>query len=400
MNNSSLHYKTFLLILIVVSIAFVWILQPFIGAVFWGTILAIIFAPLNRKLVNKFGKRRNAATLVTLLLVLLIVILPLMLITGSLVQQGSLVYDQIKSGNLNFGAYFQRAFDALPLWVHDIMVRFGLSDIASIQTKLADAAAQGSQLMASKAVSIGQDTFQLLVSFAIMLYLMFFLLRDGPQTARRIRQAIPLSDGHKQHLLQKFTTIARATVKGNIAVALVQGALGGIIFWILGVQAPLLWAVVMAFLSLLPAVGAGLVWGPVAIYFLLTGSIWEGVVLIAFGFLVIGLVDNILRPLLVGKDTRMPDYVVLISTLGGMALFGLSGFVIGPVIAGLFMAAWDLFATEDMPETVETRILSGPGDSVTVKAEATPTAPTASTASVAPASETRVNTRTAETRQR
>jgi predicted PurR-regulated permease PerM len=118
-------------------------------------------------------------------------------------------------------------------------------------------------------------------------------------------------------------------------------------FWILGIQGALLWGVLMAFLSLLPAVGAALIWAPVAIYFLLTGAVWQGITLIAFGVLVIGLVDNILRPILVGKDTKMPDYVVLFSTLGGIALFGLNGFVIGPVIAALFIAAWNLFSLPD-----------------------------------------------------
>ena len=150
---------------------------------------------------------------------------------------------------------------------------------------------------------------------------------------------------HKRHLFAKFTTVVRATVKGNIAVAAMQGALGGAIFSFLDIQGALLWGFVMAFLSLLPAVGAGLIWAPVAIYFLLTGSLWQGITLIAFGVLVIGLVDNVLRPILVGKDTQIPDYVVLISTLGGMVLFGLNGFVIGPVIAAIFIAAWDLFSS-------------------------------------------------------
>ena len=127
-------------------------------------------------------------------------------------------------------------------------------------------------------------------------------------------------------------------------VAASQGALGGLMCWFLGIQGPVLWGVLMAFLSLLPAVGAGLIWVPVAIYFLATGAVWQGLTLTAFGVFVIGLVDNLLRPILVGKDTKMPDYVVLISTLGGMALFGLTGFVIGPVIAALFMATRDLFA--------------------------------------------------------
>jgi predicted PurR-regulated permease PerM len=139
--------------------------------------------------------------------------------------------------------------------------------------------------------------------------------------------------------------VIRATVKGNVLVAIAQGALGGLAFWFLGVSAPLLWAVVMAFLSLLPAVGAALVWAPVAVYFLVTGAIWQGVALIAFGTFVIGLVDNFLRPVLVGKDTRMPDYLVLVATLGGITVFGLNGFVIGPVIAAVFLVSWEMFAT-------------------------------------------------------
>jgi predicted PurR-regulated permease PerM len=113
----------------------------------------------------------------------------------------------------------------------------------------------------------------------------------------------------------------------------------------LGVHAAVLWAVVMGIPSLLPAVGSALIWLPVAIYFLVTGATWQGVVLICFGVLVIGLVDNVLRPILVGKDTKIPDYVILISTLGGIAVFGLNGFVIGPVIAAMFMSVWDIYAS-------------------------------------------------------
>ncbi|PTT78625.1 AI-2E family transporter, partial [Pelomonas sp. HMWF004] len=157
--------------------------------------------------------------------------------------------------------------------------------------------------------------------------------------------AVPLAPDHRQRLAAKFITVIRATVKGNVLVAAAQGALGGLAFWFLGIKGALLWAVLMAFLSLLPAIGAALIWLPVAIYFLVTGALWQGLALTAYGVLVIGLVDNLLRPILVGKDTRMPDYLVLISTLGGMAVFGINGFVIGPVIAAMFMATWDLFAT-------------------------------------------------------
>jgi predicted PurR-regulated permease PerM len=215
-----------------------------------------------------------------------------------------------------------------------------------LQQKLTVALNQGSQLIATQALGIGQNALDFIVSFCIMLYLLFFLMRDGGMLLRRLRDAIPLNAKHLRNLSEKFTTVIRATVKGNIAVAVVQGALGGLAFWFLDVHAPVLWAVLMAFLSLLPAVGAGLVWGPVALYYLATGAAWQGWALIAYGVLVIGMVDNVLRPVLVGKDTKMPDYIVLISTLGGMAIFGLNGFVIGPLIAAMFMAVWDIFAAE------------------------------------------------------
>jgi predicted PurR-regulated permease PerM len=345
MNYTELQQKTFLLLLIVVTLAFGWILWPFYGAVFWSAVLAILFTPLYRRMLIAMGQRRNLAALATLLLCLIVVIFPLTMITASLIQEGATVYQNIRSGQLDFGAYFQQVIKALPPWMVNLLDRFGLSSIPLLEEKLSAGVVQGSQIVAKQAINIGQNAFDLVVSFGIMLYLLFFLLRDGTGLSMRIRQAIPLSMEHKRHLFSKFTTVIRATVKGNVVVAATQGALGGVMFWILGIQGALLWGVLMAFLSLLPAIGAGLIWAPVAVYFLVTGAIWHGVILIAFGVLVIGLVDNILRPILVGKDTQMPDYVVLISTLGGMALFGLNGFVIGPAIAALFIAVWDIFSS-------------------------------------------------------
>ena len=345
MDHAALHRKTFLALLLVISLAFGWVLLPFYGAVFWGTVLALLFEPFYRQLLAGMRGRKNAAALATVLLTLVMVIFPLTVITAALVQEVTTLYQSIRTGKLSFGAYFQQVLDALPTWMLDLLNRFDVDNLWGLQEKLASAAAQGSQMIATRALTIGQNTFEFVISFGIMLYLLFFLLRDGRELSRKIMIAIPLSTEHKYKLLNKFTTVIRATVKGNILVAITQGTLGGIIFWILGIQASLVWGVVMAFLSLLPAIGAGLIWGPVAIYFLATGAVWEGIVLTLFGVLVIGLVDNILRPILVGKDTKMPDYVVLVSTLGGMALFGLNGFVIGPVIAALFISAWDLFAS-------------------------------------------------------
>jgi predicted PurR-regulated permease PerM len=344
-NFPGLEDKTFLLLLVAVSLAFAWILWPFFGAILWGTILAILFAPLYRRLVDFMKQRRAMAAFATVTIVLLIVILPLTLIGALLVQEGLGVYEKFQSGELNPGRYFQQVLGALPAWVSNVIDRFGLTNLGALQEKLSTGMVQGGQFVAVKALNIGQNTFDFIVNLGIVLYLLFFLLRDGDDLAGRIRTAIPLHADQQRELLTSFTTVIRATVKGNVVVAIAQGALGGLAFWFLNVHAPVLWAVVMAFLSLLPAVGSALVWLPVAIYFFVTGATWQGIVLIAFSVLVIGLVDNVLRPILVGKDTKLPDYVVLIATLGGMAIFGLSGFVIGPVIAAMFMAVWDIFSS-------------------------------------------------------
>ncbi len=345
MVNSTLEQKVFLALLLVVSVAFGWILLPFYGAVFWAVILAIIFAPVQRRLLARLNARRNLAALATLFICLLVAVLPVILIAGVLVQEGTTLYKQIESGEIDIDSFVSHAKELLPATWQAQMQRFGLGDMDQIRERLASSALQGSQFLATKAFSFGQGTFQFMLSFFLMLYLLFFLLRDGRELVARIRKAVPLSDNQKRRLFSKFTRVVRATVKGNIVVAATQGALGGIIFAILGIPSAVLCGVLMAFLSLLPAVGAGVIWTPVAIYFLMKGLIVQGVILILYGVLVIGLVDNILRPILVGKDTKMPDYVVLISTLGGLSLFGLNGFVIGPLIAALFISAWGLFTS-------------------------------------------------------
>jgi predicted PurR-regulated permease PerM len=353
MNYPEIQQKTFVILLVAFSLAFLAILLPFYGAVFWAVVLATLFSPFYRALLIKMNQRSNLAALATLVICMIVVIIPLVLISISLAHEATDVYNSIRSGEINFGLFFQKVVAALPTWLVSPLERFGLTDFSVLQTKLTNAAVQGSEFITKQAISIGQNTFSFLISFTIMLYILFFLLRDGDKIVMRIKQAAPLNPDHKRVLFNNLTTAIRATVKGNIIVAGVQGALGGIAFMFLGVQGALLWAVLMAFLSLLPAVGAALIWVPVAIYFLVTGAIWQGVTLIAFGILVIGLVDNVLRPILVGKDTQLPDFVVLISTVGGMALLGLNGFVIGPVIASLFISLWDMFSSGKQKQEVD-----------------------------------------------
>lgn len=328
-----------------VTVAFIWILLPFYGTILWGSIIALLFAPLNRRLLPRMGQRRNLAALTTMGAAVVVVVLPTVLVAASLAREASQLYARIDSGELKPALWLRGLFNALPDWLTDLLARVGLGNFDLIQRKLTQALTQGSQFIAAQTFNLGQDMLGLIISLGIALYLAFFLVRDGGSIVRSIRLAIPLPPDDKQELLEQFGTVLRATVKGNLVVALVQGALGGLAFWVLGVNAALLWAVLMALLSLLPAVGAGLVWGPVAIWLFATGEVWPAVGLVLYGVFVIGLVDNVLRPLLVGKDTGMPDYLVLISTIGGIAVMGINGFVIGPVIAAMFVAVWDIQTT-------------------------------------------------------
>ena len=347
MNQTNLQFKTLLLLLVLVTVAFIWILLPFYGAVFWAVILGIIFAPMQRRLQVKVGWNRNLTSLATLMVCLVIAILPVIITSALLVQEGATLYKNVESGKLDVAGYIEQFKNFLPPYFQHLLDRFGMGNLEGLREKIVKSAMQGSQFFASQAFSFGQGTFDFLVSFFIMLYLLFFLLRDGPELVRKVRTAVPLAEPQKRRLQLKFNRVVRATVKGNVLVAVVQGALGGLALWALGIGGAVFWGVVMAFLSLLPAVGAALVWAPVAIYLLATGAVWQGVALIVWGVVVIGLSDNVLRPILVGKDTKLPDYVVLITTLGGMSLFGINGFVIGPTIAAMFMACWALFQSGD-----------------------------------------------------
>jgi predicted PurR-regulated permease PerM len=340
--------RAFMLLVVLATIAFAWVLQPFYGTILWGLVVAILFNPLNLRLRKATGQRKGFAAIATVLLVIVMVILPLILISASLGRQASGVYRMVQSGQLDPVLYLQRILDAMPSWMRNILNHFGLTDLVSVTDKVRDVLAQASQLIAAKALGIGLGALDFAVGLGVMLYLLFYLLRDGDNLLMRVKSAVPLGAEQKALLIDRISMVVRATVKGGIAVAAVQGVLGGLAFWFLGIPAPLLWAVVMAFLSLLPAIGATIVWAPVAVYLLATGSIWQGLFLVTYGVLVIGLVDNLLRPFLVGKSTKLPDYVVLISTLGGIEIFGLQGFVIGPLVAAIFMVSWEIFRKTEM----------------------------------------------------
>jgi len=342
-----LQDRSFLAFVIAVTLLFAWILQPFFGAILWGIVAAILFTPVNDCLLRAWPTHRNAAAAITLLLIVAMVIVPAILLGISLLREASWVYAQIQSGDIDFGRYFMQAQAALPDWANSLLGRFGLTDFDAVRTRLGAGITNSFQQLAAQAFNLGQSALGFLVALGVMLYLTFFLLRDGKALATHFETTVPLHAEQRRAIFDKFITVIHATIKGSVIVAILQGFIGGIVFWSLGIHAALLWGVSMGFLSLLPAIGTGIIWVPVAAYLLLTGSIWEGVALVFCGVFIIGLVDNVLRPILVGRDTRLPDYVVLISTLGGLEVFGFNGFIIGPVVAALFMAVWENLARQN-----------------------------------------------------
>lgn len=344
-----LETRTFLAMLVGVSLAFVLLMKPFFGPIFWAVAIALIFHPVRQKLALRMGDRPNLIALLTLLLCMIIVIIPVVGLVLSLVAEGVDLFQKIQSGDLRPGEYIDQVVSSFPA-IEAFFGQFGVN-FGDVRDRAVNIFVGGSQLLAKQALGVGQNTFQFFLGLALMVYLAFFLLRDGNKLVELMIHALPLGDERERLLFAKFAEVTRATVKGNLLIAVIQGALGGFIFWVLDIQGALLWGVVMAIVSLLPAVGAALVWVPAAIYLAATGEYVSAAILTAFGSIVIGLSDNLLRPILVGRDTKLPDYVVLLSTLGGLAMFGINGFVMGPLVAALFMAFWGIFIREFSEES-------------------------------------------------
>ncbi|TKI05791.1 AI-2E family transporter [Martelella alba] len=337
----------FILILLIATLAFLDVLAPYSSALLWSAILAIIFHPLYVRLRSWLGDRNGLASLLTVAVICLIVFVPLAVILSSLAVEFNAVYGKLQGNSTVMPGIVADVMGHLPHWLRHFLVRHGMANAAEIQQQLSDLAMRGGQYLAGSVFLIGRGTFRFVLGFGIMLYLLFFLLKDGAYLVGLILEALPLSRFVKHHLLMKFAAVSRATVKGTVVVAVVQGALGGLAFSLTGIEGSLLWGSLMAFLSLIPAVGSAIIWVPAAIYLFASGMLWQAIFLVAFFVVVIGLIDNFLRPLLVGKDTKMPDYLILIATLGGMEVYGINGFVIGPLIAALFIACWNLLSGRD-----------------------------------------------------
>lgn len=351
MRNESLQHGFFLGLLLLVTLTFLGLIQDFLKPIFWSVVLATLFYPTFQWWDQQWNGRSALASVTTILTIVVIVVVPLLLVGLLVASEASTVYQRLASGQMGLPVTARELRQLVPA-AADLLERFGVS-LEDLQKQVSDAALNASQFLASGVVAFGQNALRGGALFFLSLYLLFFFFRDGAQLLNRIAWALPLSDVRERRLFWKFAEVSRATIKGTIVIGLVQGILGGFIFWVLGIEGAVLWGVVMSVLALLPAVGAAVVWVPAAALLFATGRAFEGLLLLVFGAVIISLADNVLRPLLVGRDTKMPDYLVLLTTLGGITLFGLSGVVIGPIIGALFLTVWDMFGHDYAPDPEE-----------------------------------------------
>jgi predicted PurR-regulated permease PerM len=348
MEDKRLQQGFFIALLVLVTAAFIVLLSGYLLPIFWAATLGVLFYPVKARIAARLKGRSSAAAFITTLLILATVIVPVFALVSAVAAEASQLYARIQRGELDPAALL-RWVESMAPQVVEWAGSLGI-DFEQIRSNLSQAAVRVSQYVGNFAFAAGQNALAFTVAFFVMLYVLFFVLRDGDRILELMIRALPLGDERERLLFSKFAEVSRATIKGTVVIGMIQGALGGLIFALLGIGGAVFWGVVMAVLSLLPAVGAGLVWAPAALLLAINGAWGKALVLTLFGALVIGLVDNLLRPVLVGRDTRMPDYLVLLSTLGGLGLFGVSGFVIGPVIAALFLAFWVMFEQEHHPD--------------------------------------------------
>jgi predicted PurR-regulated permease PerM len=342
--SGNLEQVIFLLLLLVVTVLFSYLLKPLFSPIFWACAVSFLFYPVQAVMLRRWGNRPNLMAFATLLLCIVVAVIPMLLILTSFLQEGANLYARIDSGEINPEDYVDRLQAALPV-LQRLLDWLGM-DMDSLKQQTSAGALAASSFAAKNVLSLGQSTFGFFLSLGIMLYMTFFLLRDGSLLVGLVSRALPVGAERQGLLSAKISEVTRATIKGNLVVAIVQGMLGGLIFWLLDIHAPILWAVAVAVMSLIPAVGAGIIWLPVAIYLVAAGEVSSALILVLYGVLVIGLADNVLRPLLVGRDTKLPDWLVLISTVGGLMMFGINGFVLGPLIAAVFLVFWQIFSRD------------------------------------------------------
>ncbi len=336
----------FVIVLLVVVYYVFRILQPFLTALVWAAILATVFYAVFQDLARRLKRRRLASALACLLLtvaIVLPVIILLVLLAGESVEAYRLLQAKIKEGQL--GALDSLRHTAAYGWLRVKLLALGLPE-----PDLREVAVQALRSVSQFLVAHSSDVFsgftRFVFNLVVTLFGVYYLFLSGPDILKELRRLSPLRREHEEAIIGKFKEITVATFEGNLLTAVLQGAAGGLVFLIFGLPSPLLWAAVMAFLSLVPLVGTALVWGPVVVYYLLTGAVVKGLLLLALCAAVVGSIDNLIKPLLIRRRAEIPPLWVFVGVLGGVGVFGFLGFVLGPLMVAVLFALIEIYKVE------------------------------------------------------
>src|SRR5437667_2670527 len=342
-SGTNLRTAFVLLLVAAVTAFFLAVAWPFLKPLLLGALLAGLFHPLYRWITRLLGGRQSVGAAVTLLVLLVLVLGPISVFLGIVVQQALTVSDQAipwltqhlgAASTFNVNEWVMQRFPALAKY---------MPSQEQLLEQVGTAAKTAGTFLVTFASRMTVTTASFLLNLFVMLYAMFFFFKDGQKILERIFYYLPLTDEDETSMLARFTSITRATVKGTLVIGVIQGTLAGVAFWVAGIDGAALWGTIMTILSIIPGIGAPLVWVPVVIVLFLNGQYLTATLLLVWCAAVVGTIDNFLRPVLVGRDAKMPDLLILIGTLGGLFLFGPMGFIVGPIICGLFLTVWDIY---------------------------------------------------------
>jgi len=339
MNFSKFKNITFFTFLILITIAFLYLVKPFFYPIFWAAIIAGIFYPVFKKIKSTI-KHANISSLITIVIILVIIIIPVALLSSLILKESLSLYTSLSNNQAPIISAVKNVIG----WVQNnpITDRFNI-DEQQVTAKLTEIAKTIAGFSLTAAKNLTQNSLTFLVMFVIMVYALFFFLKDGEKILKKLAHISPLGDEHEIIMYKKFTSTVRAVLKGTLIVGAIQGFLGGVLFYIAGIESALILGIIMMLFSIVPGFGSYVVWLPAAITMFILGNVWQGVLLVVVGAAVISTIDNLLRPILVGKDTQMHPLLILFSTLGGLLIFGISGFIIGPIITALLLSLWEMY---------------------------------------------------------
>lgn len=339
MDFTKIRNYLFLGLLAVITIGFLATIKVFAYPIFWAMVIAAIFYPVYRWL-NKKIKHPDLSSTITLVTIFLVIVIPFSILGTLIVKQSFDLYSSVSGSREQIAQTVQNATH----WIKEnpLTRQLNFNDTFWVE-KFSQVTEKVTTYLIESATAFTQNSITFLIMFVIMFYALFFFLRDGEKLLKKLMHLSPLGNRYEQKLYNRFISTARATIKGNLVLGAIQGGLGVILFMLTGIPGAMIWGVIMMLFCVIPGLGSFIVWFPVGLITLLTGHIWQGIVIFAIGALLISTIDNFLRPILVGKDIQMHPLLVLFSTLGGIVVFGVSGFIIGPIIAALFMSFWDMY---------------------------------------------------------